>query len=399
MLARSVLICSLLTFPLIISEVFAAEKDQSSERSLSRYDVETALKDYAKSQQRLEEALSKTRNREERRRIRESLQPKPVPQAEDFITWATEHRHDELAADVLILIITHGEKTAPVRSAAELLAKEHRDLGGKRFMRVAGYVLGNLEPPVAEDWTRDFIKHAKSRQTQALACFALATFKMGQVRYAQMLQNPVFRKEIQGRFDERQIKYFETIDISKTNAAAERLFEQLITEFPDIEFQGKKIADVIKPQYFAVSKLAIGKAAPEIEGIDLDGQPMRLSDYRGKVVVLNFWGSWCKPCMKMLPHHNKLAAQHRDQPFAFLGIATDKDRKQLDTAIREQGVTWRNWWDGDDTGHAISKKWAIQQWPTIFVLDHKGVIRHKHLFDEQLDAAVEKLLQQVSPHE
>ena len=69
-----------------------------------------------------------------------------------------------------------------------------------------------------------------------------------------------------------------------------------------------------------MGNLAVGKPAPEIDGPGLDGHPLKLSDYRGKVVVLVFWGSWCGPCMLQVPHERELAERHKDEPFALLGV-------------------------------------------------------------------------------
>ena len=66
--------------------------------------------------------------------------------------------------------------------------------------------------------------------------------------------------------------------------------------------------------------LAIGKPAPEIDGVDLAGKPLKLIDHVGKVVVLVFWGSWCGPCMSEVPHQRELVERLQGQPFALLGV-------------------------------------------------------------------------------
>ena len=91
--------------------------------------------------------------------------------------------------------------------------------------------------------------------------------------------------------------------------------------------------------------LSVGNVAPEIEGEDIGGEPMKLSDYRGKVVVLVFWAIWCGPCMGMIPHEKDLVERHKGQPFALLGINSDTDREKLKATIAENGITWRSWWD------------------------------------------------------
>src|SRR2546430_15416373 len=76
------------------------------------------------------------------------------------------------------------------------------------------------------------------------------------------------------------------------NAEAEKLFEQVIEKFGDIQNYRGTLADAARGQLFEMRNLAIGKVAPEIEGEDVDGKSFKLSDYRGKVVVIDFWGDW-----------------------------------------------------------------------------------------------------------
>jgi thiol-disulfide isomerase/thioredoxin len=122
----------------------------------------------------------------------------------------------------------------------------------------------------------------------------------------------------------------------------------------------------------------------------VDGQAIRLSDLRGKVVVLDFWATWCPPCRAMIPHERELVKKHAGQPFVFLGISADTDRNRLRDFLREQGMTWPNAFDGPDG--PIQQLYQITYFPTIFVLDAEGVIRDKDVRGPDLERAVERLL-------
>jgi peroxiredoxin len=96
----------------------------------------------------------------------------------------------------------------------------------------------------------------------------------------------------------------------------------------------------------------------------------------------------------MYPHERSLVKKLENKPFALLGINSDpKDR--LREVLKKENITWRSWWDGGDTSGPIARAWNVSGWPTIYVLDHKGVIRHKHVRGEAMDKAVEQLLEQL----
>ena len=102
------------------------------------------------------------------------------------------------------------------------------------------------------------------------------------------------------------------------------------------------LAAVAKPKLLAIRSVAVGNVAPEIEGEDIDGMPMKLSDYRGRVVMLVFWGTWCGPCMGAIPMEKAIVDRLKDRPFVLLGINSDSDREKLKARMREEGITWRS---------------------------------------------------------
>ena len=96
----------------------------------------------------------------------------------------------------------------------------------------------------------------------------------------------------------------------------------------------------------------------------------------------------------MYPHERSLVKELEGKPFALLGINSDtKDRVRQ--AMKKENITWRSWWDGGSTGGPIAKGWGVTSWPTIYVLDHKGVIRYKDVREEAMENAVKKLLKEM----
>jgi hypothetical protein len=96
----------------------------------------------------------------------------------------------------------------------------------------------------------------------------------------------------------------------------------------------------------------------------------------------------------MYPHERSLVKRLADKPFALLGINSDADKNELKKAMEKEKITWRSWWDGNTSG-PIATKWNVHGWPTIYVLDHKGVIRYKGPREKQLDEAVDTLLKEM----
>ena len=99
--------------------------------------------------------------------------------------------------------------------------------------------------------------------------------------------------------------------------------------------------------------------------------------------------------MAKVPHQRSLVKRLEKKPFALLGVNVDADQDNALAAVKDKEITWRSWWDGGDTGGPISKKWQVAYLPTVYILDHKGVIRFKGLDKDALDKAVDYLLKEA----
>ena len=95
----------------------------------------------------------------------------------------------------------------------------------------------------------------------------------------------------------------------------------------------------------------------------------------------------------MYPHERSLVARLADKPFALIGVNSDRDRERLKQRMQEEEITWRSFWNGGGTSGPISQAWGVRGWPTIYVIDHRGVIRHKNVRGPAMDQAVDQLLE------
>lgn len=156
-----------------------------------------------------------------------------------------------------------------------------------------------------------------------------------------------------------------------------------------------KLADGLLAALKLADQLQVGKAVPDIVGEDLDGKAFKLSDYKGKVVMLSFWATWCPPCMALVPHEREVVEKLKDKPFALVGVNGDELTDAVRKTIADKQITWRSFQNQPKVGPAISDAWDIDGWPTIYLIDHTGVIRHTWTGSpgaQVLDEAIDKLV-------
>jgi uncharacterized protein (TIGR03067 family) len=183
---------------------------------------------------------------------------------------------------------------------------------------------------------------------------------------------------------------------------AERLYQQFIDEFKDPPEGGslsspeQQLLRHAQGQIEEIRLRGLGKPAPELAGEDLDGRPMKLSDFRGKVVLVSFWATWCGPCMKMVPHEKALVARLRDKPFALVGVNGDNEPEELQKGIEKYGIDWRSFKNKQTDKRFISTEWKVIGWPTLYLIDHQGIIRKRWIGDpspEVLDREIDHLVE------
>ena len=97
----------------------------------------------------------------------------------------------------------------------------------------------------------------------------------------------------------------------------------------------------------------------------------------------------------MYPHERSLVKKLADKPFAIVGINSDKDLTILRKVVKDKNLTWPSFFDGGGIGGPIATQWGVRGWPTVYVLDAKGVIRYKNARGKKLDEAVEALLAEM----
>ena len=187
--------------------------------------------------------------------------------------------------------------------------------------------------------------------------------------------------------------HFKNFDASADRVSGEasknkalECFQQLNTDYAEVTIQGFKLADFAAKMLFEMTNLQVGCEAPEIEGKDAEGVSFKLSDYRGKHVIVIFWGGWCHACHGILPLMNQAAAQLKDKNAVVLGVNTDIE-SEAKKALADYQVAFRNVLDNTTSGPNTSL-YNLRNFPTLYLIDPKGLIAIKN---GSLDAMVNQV--------
>ena len=239
--------------------------------------------------------------------------------------------------------------------------------------------LGSSNDEDAESLLREVMAKNPDRKLQALACKSLAD---GRDLIGTMIDQLNQNAEIRRNFESVRGKDY----VAKLIAGAEERKKEAVALRKTLE---EKYADV-------TTDVAIGKPAPEIVIQDINGKEAKLSALKGKVVVLDIWATWCPPCRAMIPHEREMVERLKDKPFVLVSISADAKKETLKEFLSNEKMPWTHWWNGSEGG--VIDDWNVQAFPTIYVIDAKGVIRFKDVRDDKLEEAVNKLLDDVEIH-
>jgi hypothetical protein len=256
----------------------------------------TALvKEYQDAMQAFSQAYQKAKTSEEQAKVVQEQYPRPEKYAARMLAIAEVDPKSPAAVEPLVWLLQNASQSAEGAKAIQLLAAHHAD-SPKLGNAVANLVY--TMSPAGETLLRAVLEKGANREMRGSACLALAQYLKQRADYVRMMQEQndqagqVEAAFLQGGMTKEELAALKAKGPDPLLTQAEALFERAAKEFGDVKAGRGTIEKVAGGELHELRDLGVGKPCPEIEGKDIDGVAFKLSDYRGKVVVVDFWGDW-----------------------------------------------------------------------------------------------------------
>ncbi len=175
------------------------------------------------------------------------------------------------------------------------------------------------------------------------------------------------------------------------------LFKQVQKDFPGTEAakSAEKLFASIEAQAEVrkiQSKLIVGSEFPNFEEKDLTGKPLSIASFKGKYVLVDFWATWCGPCVAELPNVLNAYKEYHSKGLEIVGISLDEDKEKLNLFLKKHSMPWAQYFDGKGWQSKLAGQYGVNSIPATYLLDKEGKIIAKDLRGEALAAELEKLL-------
>lgn len=182
--------------------------------------------------------------------------------------------------------------------------------------------------------------------------------------------------------------------IIKDDAKAIELIKQMKADYPDTDIgmnADRIIAMINRDAEAAKAKEALkGTAFNDFDEKDLDGKPISVANYKGKVVLVDFWATWCGPCRAEMPNVIKTYGKYHDKGFEIIGVSLDQDKDKLASFIKDNSMPWPQFFDGQGWQNKLATKYKIESIPANYLIGKDGKIIDSGLRGDDLEAAVAK---------
>lgn len=170
-----------------------------------------------------------------------------------------------------------------------------------------------------------------------------------------------------------------------------KVIEEIFAACDSSVTKNPRIAD-IREMIASINKVAVGAMVPEFELISSDGRKINRNSLSGKVVLFDFWASWCVPCRKNHPDLVKLNEQYKGRQFEIISISIDKEKENWNKAIKQDGLTWTQVCDFQAVKGKAAKDFGIEIIPAGFLIGADGKVEAKDLHGRKLREKIDQLL-------
>src|SRR2546421_4468839 len=144
-------------------------------------------------------------------------------------------------------------------------------------------------------------------------------------------------------------------------------------------------------QRAALNKMQ-GKLAPPLMLTNwINSKPLKIDELKGKVVLLEFWATWCPTCISMIPHHNDLAKKYADQGLVFIGICDEDQAEKMPALAKKTGIQYPI---AVDVDNATSRRYKCDSTPDFYLIDRKGILRWPDIETDDVEKGIELLLKE-----
>ncbi|HXV13287.1 MAG TPA: TlpA disulfide reductase family protein, partial [Candidatus Krumholzibacteria bacterium] len=229
-----------------------------------------------------------------------------------------------------------------------------------------------------------------------------AAFQLGAMRAStqQFEQAEPYLVEFVGKADSSQREkltyahYYlaETYKNTGQYDKAEGEYKLILRDYADVNRNLTNYVSTNLDGLAAERKLAIGGDPIDFDVKSIKGERLSPAAYRGKVLLIDFWATWCGPCIAEMPNVKNVYAKYHGKGFEIVGISLDQSRDKLDRYIENQGISWPQYFDGKWWNNDVAVRYGVKSIPTTILVDKKGKIRYKSLRGKQLETAVQELL-------
>ena len=279
---------------LVLSPTLRALDEPPEKAKTPRQRYQALFEEHQKAMQQFMDVYQKAKTDQEKRNLVQEKYPQPQSYARRFLEIAESAPQDPAAVDALIWIVQHARGTPEDNRAIDRLAASHAE--DSRLGEVAARLV-HSESSSAEKLIRVILEKNPSREVKGRACLALAQkFKQQAETVRSLKTDPNVAQRYEAYYKNQglgsELTALRQKDSDALAKEAEAMFERAASEFADVNHFRGTVGKAAQAELNEIRNLGIGKPAPEITGQDIDGQPFKLSNYKGKVVVVDFWGDW-----------------------------------------------------------------------------------------------------------